>query len=136
MNVRNCKVCGRIFNYVAGSVACPSCREKLEAKFQEVKEYIRAHKGAGIQEVSEACDVDGAQIRQWLREDRLEITEDSPIFLSCETCGAPIRSGRFCDKCTLTMTKGFKDVLNAGRTAAAPKQPARRDDERAKMRFL
>lgn len=136
MNVRNCKVCGRIFNYVAGPVTCPSCREKMEAKFQEVKEYIRAHRGAGIQEVSEACDVDGAQIRQWLREDRLEITEDSPIFLSCEACGAPIRSGRFCDKCTLTMTKGFKDVLNAGRTAAAPKQPARRDDERAKMRFL
>ena len=48
------------FNYVVGPVLCPACREKLEEKFQEVKEYIRDHKGVGIMEVSEACDVDAA----------------------------------------------------------------------------
>lgn len=135
MNVKNCKVCGRIYNYVAGPNVCPSCRDKMEAKFQEVKEYIRNHKGCGIQEVSEECDVDAAQIRQWLREDRLEVTEDSAIFLSCESCGAPIRSGRFCEKCQLNMTKGFKDVLNAGHKQA-PKPAVRKDDDSPKMRFL
>ena len=34
-------MCGHIFNYVAGPFLCPHCREKMEAKFQEVKEYIR-----------------------------------------------------------------------------------------------
>ena len=38
MNVRNCRNCGRIFNYVTGTVICPGCRDALEAKFQEVKE--------------------------------------------------------------------------------------------------
>lgn len=108
----------------------------MEAKFQEVKEYIRAHKGCGIPEVSEACDVEPGQIRQWLREDRLEVTEDSAIFLNCESCGAPIRSGRFCEKCTGSMMKGFHDVLGSGQKAAPPKQPAQKDGDKAKMRFL
>lgn len=136
MNVKNCRVCGRIYNYVTGPNVCPSCRDKMEAKFQEVKEYIRNHKGCGIQEVSEECDVEPAQIRQWLREDRLEVTEDSAIFLNCESCGAPIRSGRFCDKCQINMTKGFKDVLSAGKKPE-PKPAARKKEEDSpKMRFL
>ena len=67
MNVRNCRLCGRIYNYVAGPNICPNCRDGMEAKFQEVKEYIREHKGCGIQEVADACNVETGQIRQWLR---------------------------------------------------------------------
>lgn len=136
MNVRNCRLCGRIYNYVVGPNICPSCREKLEAKFQEVKEYIRAHRGAGIQEVAEECDVDAGQIRQWLREDRLELTEDSPIFLSCESCGAPIRSGRFCEHCAANMSRGFNDAIRSSRPAPEQKKPLRRDDDNPRMRFL
>ena len=134
MNVRNCRNCGCIFNYVTGPVICPACREKLEEKFQEVKEYIRDNKGAGIPEVAEACDVEVAQIRQWLREGRLGLTEDAQMYLSCETCGKPIRSGRFCEKCTLNMSRGFQEVLNAGKDTS-PRQ-AKNDGEGPKMRYL
>lgn len=136
MNIRNCKMCGRIFNYVAGPVLCPSCRESMEAKFQEVKEYIREHRGVGIAEVAEACDVDAGQIRQWLREERLEVTEDSVIFLSCESCGAPIRCGRFCDKCKNEVTKGFRDIVQANREATQAQQRRDGTDPSARMRFL
>lgn len=67
MNVRNCKKCGRIFNYVSGMPICPSCREDMEKKFQEVKDYIREHKEAGITEVAEACEVEVRQIKQGKR---------------------------------------------------------------------
>ena len=40
-DIRNCRICGKIFNYVMGPVVCPRCKEKLEEKFQEVKKYIR-----------------------------------------------------------------------------------------------
>lgn len=133
MNVRNCRNCGRIFNYVAGAILCQPCREQMEKKFQEVKEYIRQHPGVGIAEVSEACDVDPAQIRQWLKEDRLEVTEDSAIYLSCENCGAQIRSGRFCEKCKHSMTNDLKSVLN---TRKPPKQPENENKDRARMRYL
>ena len=135
MNVRNCRSCGSIFNYVAGQVICPVCREKLEKKFHEVKEYIRENKGAGIQEVSEACDVEVSQIRQWLREDRLELTEGSPIMLSCDGCGAPIRSGKYCDKCKANVSNGFNYILKSN----APKKPdsfRKKEDNGSRMRYL
>ncbi|HBA46280.1 MAG TPA: flagellar protein [Lachnospiraceae bacterium] len=134
MNVRNCRSCGCIFNYVTGPVTCPACREKLEKKFQEVKEYIRENKGVGIPEVAEACEVDAGQIRQWLREERLELSAESMGFLTCETCGQPIKSGRFCEKCTMNMTRGFQEVLNAGRQKNS--QPVKHDGDSAKMRYL
>lgn len=136
MNVRNCKNCGRIFNYVGGAVLCQPCKEKMEEKFHEVKEYIRANPGVGISEVSEACDVEPGQIRQWLREDRLELSEDSPIFMNCESCGAPIRSGKYCEKCKMQMTNGFKDILKSNRPAQQPASAHKPDSSSAKMRFL
>lgn len=134
MNVRNCRGCRRLFNYISGPAYCPACREKLEEKFQDVKEFIRANPGVGIHEVSEACDVDPNQIRQWLREDRLELAEGSPIMLSCESCGAPIRSGRFCEKCKMDVTRGFNEILKSN--APKQKEPVRRDDGNSRMRFL
>lgn len=134
MNVRNCRSCGRIFNYLSGAPICPACRESMEAKFQEVKEYVREHRGVSIPEVAEACDVDPAQIRQWLKDDRLEVTEDSAMFLNCESCGSPIRSGRFCERCKASMTKGFNDILKANRPE--PKPEKSNNDDNARMRFL
>lgn len=136
MNIRNCRNCGRIFNYVAGAILCQPCKEKMEEKFQEVKEYIRANPGVGIPEVSEACDVDPAQIRQWLREERLEVTENSPIYLTCEGCGAPIRCGRFCEKCKYDVTKGLQDVLKEDREAKMQAAPKQKESGSARMRYL
>lgn len=135
MNIKNCRNCGRIFNYVAGPVICPSCKDSLEAKFQQVKDYIRENKGVGMNEVAEACDVDPAQIRQWLREERLEVTADSQMVLTCESCGEPIRCGRFCEKCKLQVQQGFKEMTNAARPAAETK-PKTDPSQSAKMRFL
>ena len=99
MNIKNCRVCGGIFNYVVGEQICPKCKETREAKFQQVKAYLQENRGANIQNVADDCEVEPSLIKKWLREGRLELTEDSPLALSCEGCGARIRSGRFCDKC-------------------------------------
>lgn len=133
MNVRNCRNCGRLFNYISGIVICPACKESLEAKFQEVKEYIREHKGAGIQEVAEACDVETAQIRQWLREERLEVTENSALFLNCESCGTPIRSGRYCDKCKTELTRDLNGILKDSQQS---QKPVEDKAQGARMRFI
>ncbi|MBO5336046.1 MAG: flagellar protein [Lachnospiraceae bacterium] len=134
MNVRNCRNCGRIFNYLAGPHICQRCREELEAKFQEVKEYIRKNPGVSIPEVSDACDVEPSQIRQWLREERLELTENSPIYLTCEGCGASIRCGRFCETCKNNTAAGLKNVLREN--APEPPKPVKKDKENPRMRFL
>ena len=136
MNVRNCRGCGRLFNYVAGPPRCPICREKMEEKFQEVKEFIRENPGVSIPEVSEACDVESAQIRQWLREERLQLTEDSPIYLNCEACGANIRFGKYCEKCKFNMANDFNSILHPERHLPEPTHKKPEGSARGKMRYL
>ncbi len=135
MNVKNCKKCGRIYNYVVGVNLCPSCREGLETKFQEVKSYIQEHRGAGIQELSETCDVEVGQIQQWIREERLVFSEDSPISIGCETCGTMIKTGRFCQKCKNELTNNLNGAM---RKPVADTQPQTNKEEKAapRMRFL
>lgn len=134
MDIRNCRNCGNIFNYLSGPIVCPACKESLEAKFQEVKLYIEEHPGVGIKQVSDACDVETSQIQQWLREERLEVTENSAIYLNCESCGAPIRSGRYCDKCRNNLTNGFRNVIRSSQPVQEPEK--KKPDEKNKMRFL
>lgn len=134
MDVRTCRGCKRIFNYLTGPILCPACREALEEKFQEVKKYIRENKGTTILEVSEACDVEASQVKQWLREDRLELSEDSGIMLTCESCGKPIRSGRYCEACMNNVKSGFNQILKDNAPKEQPTQRLSKDNP--KMRFL
>ncbi len=135
MNVRNCRRCGNLFNYALGPMICPKCREAMDAKFKEVKEYVRDNPGVGIKEVSEACEVETQQIQQWLREERLQFSEDSVVQLACESCGAMIRSGRFCDKCKAEVTNGFKQVINSARPKPEDLQIKKTSHDN-KMRFI
>lgn len=111
MEVKNCKMCGRLFNYLGGQRLCPDCKKKLEDKFQKVKAYIRENPKASIEIIAEENDVDIQQIRQWVREERLQFTADSPVKLQCENCGAPILTGRFCDKCKKQMAENLTDSI-------------------------
>lgn len=133
MEVRNCRKCGKIFNYVAGMRICPACRGKLEEKFQEVKDYIRENKGAGIPEISRECDIETSQIHQWIREERLVFSDDSPIGISCENCGATIKTGRFCDKCKMSIVNTLKGSIEQPKSNSAAKKDTK---ENPRMRYL
>ena len=53
MDVRNCKSCGKMFNFNGGEPFCDSCKKKLEEKFQQVKEYVRENPGANMNTIAE-----------------------------------------------------------------------------------
>lgn len=134
MNVRNCRKCGKLFNHIVGIPICPECKEKLEKKFQEVKKYIREHNMAGIKEVAEACEIEPGQIQQWIREERLEFTEDSPVKIPCENCGEMIRSGKYCEKCKREMANNLQSVIEKPRKIV--EEPKKIQSTGNKMRFL
>ncbi|NTV77772.1 MAG: flagellar protein [Clostridiales bacterium] len=136
MNVKNCRKCGKIFNYVVGPIICPACREESEARFQAVKKYVEDHKGAGIHEVSRECEVEPTQIQQWIREERLFFSEDSPIGINCEGCGTMIRTGRFCEKCKLDMARGFNSAIKKPEAPKPDDSHKKPEKEAPKMRFL
>ncbi len=133
MNLRNCARCGKMFNYIGGNAICEPCKKAMEDDFQKVKQYIIDNPRAGLKEISEECQVTTRQLQQWIREERLMFSKDSPIKLQCENCGELIETGRFCAKCKATMA----NTLN--QTFAKPKpqlqQPVKKETK-AGMRFL
>lgn len=135
MDVRNCKECGRLFNYIGGPRLCPACKDKLEEKFAQVKKYIEDNRTAQLQQISEDNDVSIQQIKQWVREERLAFTEDSMVGIECESCGCTIKTGRFCENCKKAMVNNLGNAYKKEAPAMQRRQRSDRD-ERAKMRFL
>ncbi|HOO27359.1 MAG TPA: flagellar protein [Lachnospiraceae bacterium] len=134
MNIRNCRKCGKLFNYISGQPICPACREEMEEKFQEVKQYVQNNRDTSIPAVAEACDIEESQIRQWVREERLVFAEGSAFGIECESCGAMIKTGRFCDKCKAEMVNSLSGAIK--KPEMAKPQMKRDTRENPKMRFL
>lgn len=132
MEVKNCRMCKRLFNYLGGPNICPECKDELERKFAKVKLYVMDNPTADMQTIAEENEVSLNQLRDWIKEGRLELASGSPIKLTCEQCGAPIVTGRFCVNCKAKMADGLSKAF-AKPEAAAPKS-----DDKApgnKMRF-
>lgn len=132
MDVRNCRQCNKIFNYIGGEPICPECMKQSEDKFDEVKRYIYDHPKCGMQEVSKEMEVSLAQIRKWLKEERLEFSEDSEIALNCEKCGKRILTGRFCKGCKAEMSNQFSSLYKK----EEPKITIEKKKSDNRMRFL
>lgn len=97
---RQCVKCGGVMIFKGlGEYQCEDCGELAYDDYGKVRAYIEEHKGATAAQVEEAVGVSQKTIRYLLREGRLEVTEDSRMFLYCDLCHKPIRSGRFCTEC-------------------------------------
>ena len=133
MEVRNCRGCGRLFNYMHGQQLCPACLAELEDKFQKVKEFLREYPKAPLNEIADQNDVSVKQIKQWVREERLTFTEESQITLECEVCGGKVLTGRFCDKCRTNLQNELNGAIKRPSGSVAPKKNVSTKD---RMRFL
>ena len=90
MNVTNCRSCGRLFNVLSNERICPECRKKLEDKFQAVKKYLEENPHSSMETVSREMEVSVKQIKQWVREERLILSDASEAGITCECCGRMI----------------------------------------------
>ncbi len=112
-DVRNCRKCGRIFNYLGGTPICPACKEQEEKDFQRVKEYLYQNPGASLTQVSTELEISVEIIKRFLKDGRLEITsEDGNMVLECENCGKSIKTGRYCMDCEKELTMGFRSAAS------------------------
>ena len=128
-----CARCRRMFTYSGfGHRYCEVCKEYDAADFEKVRSYIYEHGRATMIELSEATKVEINVIEQYLREGRLEIPEDSNIFIHCELCNAEIRSGRYCRDCAIQLSKNFVGILDEYEIG----EKAKRVENKGKMYFL
>ena len=131
MEVKVCKGCKKMFQYITGVELCPRCKQIEEEHFQKVKEYLREHPGESLYEVSKQTEVSVARIEKFLRQGRLQVTADSPIELTCERCGSRIVTGKYCNECKATITRELNEAKSGW-----IKSETTNDDASVKMRFL
>ena len=116
--IKNCIRCNKIFDdYLDMNKLCPECREQETGLLREVKDYLWDHPGTTEAKLREIFGVTHQQITKWLREERLEITPDSCIKLTCVRCGSMILKGKYCDHCA----KIVGDELNNLKRELSPK---------------
>lgn len=100
MTIRNCKKCGKIYQYDGVHKICLECRRKEEKDFEKVKEFLRENPSSSINKVSEETGVEKKTIIEFIKNDRL-IAEDIEIeeTIRCQRCGREIKHGKYCEKC-------------------------------------
>lgn len=125
MEVRVCKNCRRLFNYLYGPELCKDCMKFVtevrlnqdkktpfsmvkplikeeEDKYLQVKDYIMTHPKASVSQIAETNDVSPSKLFEWIRDERLEFSDDSEYaWFECELCGEKIKSGRLCSRCKI-----------------------------------
>ena len=92
-----CRQCGKLFQSL-GSGNCPVCVEEMDKAFVLVKEYLYDHQDATVIDVVNDTGVSEKYVLSFLKEGRIDV-DSAGEMLSCEDCGRPITSGRFCSKC-------------------------------------
>ena len=87
MEVTNCRSCGRLFNVLSNETICPNCQKKLDDKFKEVKEFLDENPNASVEKVSRETHTSTKQIRKWIREERLILSDGVLDGITCDRCG-------------------------------------------------
>lgn len=110
METKNCKICGHIFISSRGNI-CPECMARDDEDFQTVRSFLKEFPGSKIDIVEKYTNVSRRKILKYLREEKLELAEESADFLKCARCGAPIKKGMYCHNCYKNYTETVKNLF-------------------------
>ncbi len=111
-----CKNCGGVMIYKGiGEYRCEDCKYLDFDDYGKVRSYIEQHRGATAIEIEQHTGVSQKTIRQLLRESRLEIAAGSQLFLHCEKCLKPIRSGVLCAECEMNQHRLLEEQMRMQR---------------------
>lgn len=125
-----CAKCGAAYTYKSlGVYECPECGFIEKDEYAKVREYIEENGATSAVVLSNATGIPIGKINQLLREGRIEIPNESPVFIKCETCNTDIRFGRYCPACAAKMSSQLQGVYSG----AVGEVPTRSPE---KMRFL
>ncbi len=125
--LRNCIRCGKLFSPISSSMKlCFDCDREDQEQFNKVKEYLKEHSTATVIEITKATGVERKQIYEWVKSGRLDVAHVLDLGLTCESCGKPIKSGRFCIECAARIESDARKVLAESKPTAAKKEKDRK----------
>ncbi len=106
MDIRQCKRCGKVFQF-SGSTLCPKCVREVDKQFDDVRNFLYDNPHSTLETVVEETKVNAQDIKRWLKEGRLILTGDSTAMIQCESCGKPILTGKLCETCAVQAKCGI-----------------------------
>lgn len=105
-----CQYCGGEVRLVEkGTYRCQNCGKDNYDYFQTIRNYLEQMGARSALEIERDTGIPRRVVEYLLKQDYLEIPRLSPVRISCERCGSPIRSGRLCELC-------MRDRGGGGRT--------------------
>jgi len=132
--LKSCRICGRLFESDKSINVCPVCIASEDTDFIKIREYLYEHPHSSIYEVATVLGITINKIKSFLREGRIEIVEKDNQFLTCETCGKPIHSGRYCDECLKHNVSEVKGVFS-GNPPSRLDSNSKSKQEETKLKF-
>lgn len=109
MALANCPRCGRLFDNSFKDI-CQYCTKEEEELYQKVRLYVKENRKCTIYECSDDTEVPIKTIARFIKQGRINLKNNPNMMYPCETCGAPISTGRYCSDCSGQLTKGFKEI--------------------------
>ena len=129
-----CHTCnGKLMYIGGGKYRCEKCNIEFYDDFGKIKEFLDEHGPAPALLIAEKTGVKLDLIDLFLRKGRLEIIENSPVYINCEKCGCAIRYGRYCPHCARLLLGGIMALFHED-TGECPKNSPKLKD--GKMHFL
>ena len=120
MELYVCQRCKKLTQSLVAGV-CTNCYKSQIADFQRVKEYLWEHPNTKLQVVAKECNVSVSQIREWIKEEKLELFNLDPS-ITCKRCGQPIFQGCYCDFCKKQLFAEFQSQAEPDTKNKAEKQ--------------
>lgn len=109
---------------------CTKCGHQELTDFGKVRTFLDEHGKSTAMEIARVTGVPIGKIHSFLRNGRLEIPEDSDMYIGCKRCGTDIRYGKYCPECADILKKELLDAFDLGTVGAVPKHV------NGKMQFL
>lgn len=133
MALKYCPECDRL--YAENPVGiCLDCQEAEEPLVEKVREFLRESRKATIEDVHQATGVKHKVILRMLRTGQIETEHGLSLFFNCESCGAPISDGRFCESCSRKLSGELREKARAMIKEATPEpQPEPRTKTGTRM---
>lgn len=110
-----CRYCGKSLQKISrGTYQCVECGKETYDDFQTIRNYLDKVGPTPALTIEAETGVPLKNIEYFLREEYLEIPRLSNFRISCEKCGAPIRTGYLCDLCKRAESPGVSRQTSSG----------------------
>jgi flagellar operon protein (TIGR03826 family) len=107
--VANCPGCGLVFQKNLRNL-CMDCMKSLDNEFDACIKYLRIHRKATTEELSESSGAPEKRIITWIKERRLSITDYPNLTYPCNSCGGPINQQDICFSCRTRLTRDIREM--------------------------